>query len=75
MAEIKPFKGLVYNIDLVDDPAKVMAPPYDVISGEKREDLYDNSEFNVVRLILGKDLPGDGEKDNRYVRARKLMKE
>jgi uncharacterized protein (DUF1015 family) len=75
MAEIKPFKGLVYNIDLLDDPAKVMAPPYDVISGEKREDLYDNSEFNVVRLILGKDLPGDGEKDNRYVRARKLMKE
>lgn len=75
MAEVKPFKGLLYNFEFLRDMAEVMAPPYDVISPEMREELYRKSEYNVVKLILGKDNPGDDEKDNKYSRARIAMSE
>jgi uncharacterized protein (DUF1015 family) len=75
MAEVRPFRGLVYDPVTLGDVSKVMAPPYDVISTEKREELYSKSDFNVVRLILGKDLPGDGREDNKYIRSKKAMKD
>ena len=54
MPEIKPFRALRY------DPARVklsevVAPPYDVISKERRSELYDLNPYNVVRLILGRE--------------------
>ena len=75
MAQVRPFRGLVYDPATVGDVSKVMAPPYDVISAEKREELYGKSDFNVVRLILGKDIPGDGRDDNKYIRSKKAMKD
>ncbi len=75
MADIKPFRGMLYNTEAVGDLSAVLAPPYDVISSEMRENLYLRSEFNSVRLILGKDFPGDDEHDNKYVRARRSMDE
>jgi len=72
MVEIKPFKGFLY------DPAKaeagyedLVAPPYDVISPEKQDELYSKSEYGVIRLILGKEMEGDKDAENRYTRARK----
>ena len=47
----------------------MVAPPYDVISGEAQERYYEMSQYNVIRLILGKDFPGDNETNNRYTRA------
>jgi uncharacterized protein (DUF1015 family) len=52
-----------------------MAPPYDVISAEMREELHLRNEFNVIKLILGRDLAGDNETENRYVRAKRYMRE
>jgi len=46
-----------------------MSPPYDVISPEQQEALYEASDFNMVRLIYGKSYPGDTQYNNRYVRA------
>lgn len=69
MAKLVPFRGLRYNLSRIDDPAAVMAPPYDVISPALQEELYQRSPFNVVRLILGKTGAGDSETDNRYTRA------
>ena len=51
MAEIIPFKGLRYNSEKVGDYSKVIAPPYDVISKEMQDDLYNSSEYNIIRLI------------------------
>ncbi|MDP8254027.1 MAG: DUF1015 domain-containing protein [Candidatus Kaelpia aquatica] len=53
MAKIKPFKGLLYNSDKVD-PVNVVAPPYDVIMPQGRDDYYESSPYNVIRLILNK---------------------
>lgn len=46
-----------------------MSPPYDIIDPKQQEELYNLSNFNFVRLILGKEFPGDGEYNNRYIRA------
>ena len=46
-----------------------MAPPYDVISPEYQEELYSRSDFNFIRLILGKEFASDTIYNNRYVRA------
>jgi uncharacterized protein (DUF1015 family) len=68
MPRVRPFTGLLY------DPAagsldSVTAPPYDVISPMDRDRLYAASDYNVVRLILGRDEPGDDGSANKYTRA------
>ncbi|MGE4545149.1 MAG: DUF1015 domain-containing protein [Pedobacter sp.] len=69
MAKINPFRAVRYNLEKIQDPARVTAPPYDVISPELQEDLYQRSPFNIVRLILGKVEDSDDESNNRYTRA------
>src|SRR5713226_6973804 len=54
VADIKPFRGIFYNSDKVN-LADVVAPPYDVISPEQRDQLYAASSYNAVRLILGRE--------------------
>jgi len=69
MVRVFPFQGIIYNKEKVKNPSKVMSPPYDVISPEEQEGLYALNDFNIIRLILGKEFPGDGEYNNCYVRA------
>ncbi len=69
MADIKPFKGILYNKKVIPEHSQVTAPPYDIISPADQEALYTQSDSNVIRLILGKDLIGDDENNNRYTRA------
>lgn len=73
MAEIFPFRGIRYDPSAVGDLARVVAPPYDVISDADRDMLEAASPYNVVRLILGRDEPGDDERSNKYTRARGLL--
>jgi len=67
--ELRPFRGIVYNPALVDDFFALLAPPYDVISVQEREVYYQRHPHNVVRLIYGKEEPGDDEHHNWYTRA------
>jgi len=69
MANILPFRGIFYNKEKIKDLSRVLAPPYDIISTEARERYYEKSEYNVIRLILGKDFSGDDETNNKYTRA------
>ncbi|MFH1407067.1 MAG: DUF1015 domain-containing protein [Candidatus Omnitrophota bacterium] len=75
MAKIIPFKGIVYNIDKISDFAKIVAPPYDIISKELQEELYAKDPHNIIRLILSKESPGDNAKNNKYKRAAKYFKQ
>lgn len=70
MANIKAFKGVRYNKQVVGDLNDVMAPPYDVIPDDLRDELYNKSEFGSIRLILGKEYDTDSDADNRYTRAK-----
>jgi uncharacterized protein (DUF1015 family) len=49
MAELKPFRGVRYQVASAD-AGKVIAPPYDVISAQQQEGLYALSPYNVIRL-------------------------
>ena len=72
MAEIIPFKGLLYNVSKVaiED---VLAPPYDIITPEWRESLYTKSPHNIVRIDFGKEEPGDNEGENKNTRAKRFF--
>ena len=69
MAEIRPFRGLRYQLSHVRDLATVISPPYDVISPQEQRGLYARSPYNVVRLEFGVERPSDSDTDNRYTRA------
>ena len=69
MAEIIPFRGLLYDVSKVSI-GDVIAPPYDIITGEGRESLYRQSPYNIVKIDFGKEEPGDNETENRYTRAK-----
>ncbi len=71
--KIKSFKGITYNKEKVNIE-DVVAPPYDVISPEEQEKYYKKSEYNIIRLILGKTYENDNETNNRYTRAREFFK-
>ncbi len=75
MVEIKPFRGIIYNQEKIKDLAKVMCPPYDVISPLGQQLYYKSHPYNVIRLILGLELPQDNEKENKYTRASRFFKE
>ena len=67
--QIEPFKAFKFNADVVGDVGNCIAPPYDVISPAQQEQLYEKSEYNLVRIIKGKTNASDNGEDNQYTRA------
>ncbi len=68
MVELKPFKGIQYNKEKVEDMDKVITQPYDKISDEKQVEYYQTNEHNYCKLILPKE-------ENRYEMAAQRLKE
>jgi uncharacterized protein (DUF1015 family) len=64
---IQPFKGLLYNKNRIDDIARCVCPPYDVIPDPRT--YYSRSSFNAIRLELP--LPSAGL--NPYESARHTL--
>jgi uncharacterized protein (DUF1015 family) len=52
MAVVKPFRALRYDETVAGPLEALVAPPYDVITPEQREELRARSPHNVVRLTL-----------------------
>ncbi len=73
MAEVVPFRGIIYNTAKVKG-GDVVAPPYDIITPELRDVLYKKSPCNIVRIDSGMEQPGDNEKENKYLRAARYLK-
>ena len=69
MAIIAPFKGLTYNLHMMQNLSNLVAPPYDVISDGEQKAYYEADPHNVIRLILGIKKTGDTDWDNTYTRA------
>jgi uncharacterized protein (DUF1015 family) len=68
MPRIAPFRALRFDPSRLPDTARVIAPPYDVISPEQRTALEAQHERNIVHL----DLPR-GEGDAKYDNARAML--
>ncbi len=68
MAIISPFQAWRYDSERVPVQHAV-TQPYDKITPAMQERYYQASPYNLVRIILGKRLPGDGDAENVYTRA------
>lgn len=75
MAEVVPFKGVLFNVPQISKISgeDLLSPPYDIITPEHKDELYRKSLYNIVRIDFGKVLPGDDSTENKYTRARKLL--
>ena len=74
MPDITAFRGLRYDLGQVGSLSDVIAPPYDVIDDDFRDELYKKHPANVVRLILNRSEPGDNDGSNVYTRAARFLK-
>src|SRR3989454_8371475 len=61
MADVKPFRAERYDESKAGPLEQLVAPPYDVISTEEREQYLARSPYNVVHLTL----PDDEEQAGR----------
>jgi len=66
--EILPFKGVHYSKQ-AGSIQDLITQPYDKITPKMQEEYYKTSPYNAIRVELGKDLQGDDENYNKYVRA------
>lgn len=71
MAVVKPFRGVRYNPNHIDDMQTVVAQPYDRITDELQQQYYALSLYNIARIIQGKTEAADTlGGPNVYTRAR-----
>jgi uncharacterized protein (DUF1015 family) len=64
MANIRPFRGLRYDVTRTGDPALLMSPPYDVIDADGRRALAARSPDNSIHFVLP-----EGEGAAKYERG------
>jgi uncharacterized protein (DUF1015 family) len=70
---VAPFRGLLYQPEVVGDLAAVTAPPYDVVLPHERDELHRSSSFNIALVDLGADV--EGEPLEKYTRAGRILRE
>jgi uncharacterized protein (DUF1015 family) len=75
MPDVSPFPGVRYDVARVGALSDVVAPPYDVIDPALQDRLYQASPYNVIRLELNRQEPGDTEAQGRYTRAARFLKD
>jgi uncharacterized protein (DUF1015 family) len=54
MADIQPFRAVRYNPEVAGDVSLHVCPPFDVITPQLQQELYDRSPYNIVRLELAR---------------------
>ncbi len=70
MPALMPFRPYRYTTQGISDPGAVIAPPYDVISPERRQALLAGDPHNVIQLILP-----EGDESTRYTHAAELLQQ
>ncbi|GHO67152.1 phosphatase [Ktedonobacter sp. SOSP1-52] len=75
MADVRPLRGLRYAQDRVSNLARVVTPPYDIITPEAQARYYERDPYNIIRLELGKTTDHDNDLDNVYTRAAAYLSE
>ncbi|MBN3038312.1 MAG: DUF1015 domain-containing protein [Candidatus Omnitrophica bacterium] len=73
MPDIRAFKGVLYNPQKINDIAKVITEPYDVINPAQQQAYYELHPYNIINLILGKKTLKDSAKNNQYTRAKEYF--
>jgi uncharacterized protein (DUF1015 family) len=66
---VAPFEGLLFDPARVGELADVTSPPYDVVLPHDRDRLHEASPYNIARVDLGADVPGE----DKYTEAARLL--
>ncbi|MCX6802785.1 MAG: DUF1015 domain-containing protein [Candidatus Diapherotrites archaeon] len=74
MVEIRAFQGLRYNLKKAGKPERLVAPPYDVISREYREELRKRAPYNCIHVTLGEEIE-ENRQLGLYGQARKNLED
>jgi uncharacterized protein (DUF1015 family) len=70
--QIRSFRALRFDPEVVGELGRVVCPPYDVIGPELQAKLLARHPANAVRIDLPEIQPGE-EPDDRYRRAARLL--
>ena len=73
MVRISPFKAIAYNTARQRDLSSVLAPPYDVIDQQRRNELIARDEHNIVRIDLPHMPPASLGPTEAYIGSAKLL--
>ena len=74
MPEIKPFKGIRYNPENIENLSDVITQPYDQITDRMERAYKEKSPYNFVRLVLTKYAEGH-DRQKEYADARRYYDE
>ena len=75
MAKIFPFKGTHFDSTKTGDFTSVTTLPYDRVTPELQDKYYGASDYNIVRIIKGREFPDDAPENNVYTRAGETLKQ
>lgn len=73
--EIRPFHGWRYNVEREGDISSLIAPPYDVLNQQDKDELLNHSHRNIVAVDLPHTPPQDVGPDEAYRRAADTLNE
>ena len=76
MPIIQPFNGVFYHPKQQKNLSQLVAPPYDVITAEYKQELLARDPHNIIRLILGKSAQEKGKPrpEEEYQQAAETLK-
>ena len=73
MVDFRPIHGCRFNVDTVEDMARVLCPPYDMIDSNLQRDLKTLSPYNAVHLE-GAEQPDPLDPEKSYLEASSLYR-
>jgi uncharacterized protein (DUF1015 family) len=73
MATIKPFRAIRYNQKKIDNINNVISQPYDRVRYGLQDEYYNLSDYNITRIIKGKEFDDDDDAQNVYTRAKGFL--
>jgi len=73
MAKINPLRAVLYNQDKIQDLAKVICPPYDVISPARQKYFHELSPYNFIHMELAEDTAGVDKYERAVIFFRDLL--
>lgn len=75
MVRVVPFKAYRYSKEKIKDISKTVAPPYDIIKGERVDQIQSLSQYNIAWITKNKPQENDTEENNQYTRANEHLQQ
>lgn len=71
MSIIRPFRAVIYNPQRIKNLTNVVCPPYDIISPVRQAHYRNLHAYNLIHILLSKEMPGE----NKYILAGRYFRQ